>query len=552
MNAQHIVLARSERPANFDAVIGQEHVIKALKHSFAQVKVHHAYLFTGTRGVGKTTISRIIAKCLNCETGITAEPCGKCSNCLEIVAGNFVDLYEIDAASNTRVEDMRELLSKAQYAPTKGRYKVFLIDEVHMLSNHSFNALLKTLEEPPQHVQFILATTEPEKLPATIISRCLHFRLQPLDVSAIQQQMQKITASQSIQAVPEALQILAEAAAGSMRDGLSLLDQAIAHGQGELTEANVRQMLGLSDAIFITNIISMAYAQDAVGLRQQLGQMQQQGCRFAKTMQQLQGSLSRIALRQFIPDYACSTQEADLALQMDPETVQLYYEIVTSMQKNFALHPSPKIAFSMTVLRMLAFTLADVGTPVSVPQPVAASSVANPVNHVATPSSASSIPAAVAPSPVASASVTTTQAASLPTVTGAVDWVDLHSQLHLAGAARALAVHFKLQEHSGNKWIFSCSRAYMSLCNKEILGEIEVALSNHFNTDIKVEVESGSQMDASADRIRPSQNSGNIQRKQSDIGQDVNIQAIMQRFDAEIISSSAALQKHSETGDRND
>jgi DNA polymerase-3 subunit gamma/tau len=531
MTATHIVLARSERPKNFADVIGQENVVRALTHSFSQGKIHHAYLFTGTRGVGKTTLSRIIAKCLNCEQGISANPCGECSNCLEIAAGNFVDLYEVDAASNTRVEDMRELLAKSQYAPAKGRYKVFLIDEVHMLSNHSFNALLKTLEEPPEHLQFILATTEPEKLPATIISRCLHFRLQPIALEEIAQHMQEILCAHNISYVDEAVRILAVAAAGSMRDGLSLLDQAIAHGQGSLQLADVQRMLGLSDSAFITNIIKMLYAKDATGLQQLIDTMQQQGCRFTTALVQLQSALSRIALRQFMPEYDCSADEIALAQTIDPESVQLYYEIATQMQQNFSLHPSAKIGFSMAVLRMFAFTIDNTAVTANVvpkltPTPKPA---IEPVSLTKQP-----VVTAAAKADAPEFSVVKEQPAS---AVAASDWATICSNLDLAGAARAIAVHLKLIEQNVHVWHFSCSKAYMSLCSKGIISELEQAINNFMRINIKIAVKSDSQMDASAANISASQNlNHNARQAKKEMPQDVSIQAIMQRFDAEIVS----------------
>ncbi len=528
MTATHIVLARSERPKTFADVIGQENVVLALTHSFSQGKIHHAYLFTGTRGVGKTTLSRIIAKCLNCEQGVSANPCGECSNCLEIAAGNFVDLYEIDAASNTRVEDMRELLAKSQYAPAKGRYKVFLIDEVHMLSNHSFNALLKTLEEPPEHLQFILATTEPEKLPATIISRCLHFRLQPIAAEEIARHMQEILCAHNVSYVDEAVRILAIAAAGSMRDGLSLLDQAIAHGQGSLQLADVQRMLGLSDSAFITNIIKMLYTKDATGLQQLIDTMQQQGCRFSTALVQLQSALSRIAMRQFMPEYDCSADEISLAQTIDPESVQLYYEIATQMQQNFSLHPSAKIGFSMAVLRMLAFTIDNAS--------VAATNVAPQITAMPIIKPASLVHHQVA-SEEKVMQPTTPDNRQQAIGVGSSDWAAICNNLDLAGAAKALAVHLNLLEQAEHSWHFSCSKAYMSLCNKEIIGELEQAINNFMHINIKIAVKSDSQMNLSAANISTRKNIDDIVRQPTkEMPQDINIQAIMKRFDAEVVS----------------
>src|SRR5258705_8967685 len=260
------VLARKWRPKDFSSLVGQEHVVRALKHALESKRLHHAYLFTGTRGVGKTTLARILAKCLNCETGVTAQPCGKCSACVEIDAGRFVDLLEVDAATNTRVDEMRQLLETAQYAPTAGRYKVYVIDEVHQLSGHAFNAMLKTLEEPPEHLKFILATTDPQKIPVTVLSRCLQFSLKQMRREAIAAHLARLLAEEKIAFEPEALALLARAAAGSMRDALSLLDQAIAHGGGSIAAASVGEMLGAIDQTFLLQLLEAVAAGDASGV----------------------------------------------------------------------------------------------------------------------------------------------------------------------------------------------------------------------------------------------------------------------------------------------
>src|ERR671938_774773 len=257
------VLARKWRPKDFSSIVGQEHVVRALRHALETQRLHHAYLFTGTRGVGKTTLARILAKCLNCETGVTPEPCGKCSACVEIDAGRFVDLLEVDAATNTRVDEMRQLLETAQYAPSKGRYKVYVIDEVHQLSGHAFNAMLKTLEEPPEHMKFVLATTDPQKIPVTVLSRCLQFNLKQMPPAAIATHLERILGEEKVPAEREALALIARAAAGSMRDALSLLDQAIAHGAGRVSLANVSDMLGAIDRGHLLALIDAVAAGDA-------------------------------------------------------------------------------------------------------------------------------------------------------------------------------------------------------------------------------------------------------------------------------------------------
>ena len=259
------VLARKWRPRDFASLVGQEHVVRALRHALEQKRLHHAYLFTGTRGVGKTTLARILAKCLNCETGITPQPCNKCSACVEIDAGRFVDLLEVDAATNTKVDEMRQLLETAQYAPTRARFKVYVIDEVHQLSRHAFNAMLKTLEEPPEHMKFILATTDPQKIPVTVLSRCLQFNLKQMPRDAIASHLANVLTKENIAFEPDALNLLARAAAGSMRDALSLLDQAIAHGGGKVGAASVADMLGAIDQTHLVRLLEAVAASDAAG-----------------------------------------------------------------------------------------------------------------------------------------------------------------------------------------------------------------------------------------------------------------------------------------------
>src|SRR3954452_18257009 len=283
------VLARKWRPKNFSTLVGQEHVVRALKHALEAKRLHHAYLFTGTRGVGKTTLARILAKCLNCETGITPQPCGKCSACLEVDGGRFVDLLEVDAATNTKVDEMRQLLETAQYAPTRGRFKVYVIDEVHMLSTSAFNAMLKTLEEPPEHLKFILATTDPQKIPVTVLSRCLQFSLKQMPAPAITGYLQKVLGEEKLAFEPEALPLIARGAAGSMRDALSLLDQAIAHGGGRVGAAAVGEMLGAIDQSFLVRLLECVAGDDASGAVAIVGEMQSRSLSFDAALADLAG-----------------------------------------------------------------------------------------------------------------------------------------------------------------------------------------------------------------------------------------------------------------------
>ena len=355
------VLARKYRPKNFHELLGQEHVSKALINAIHNQRLHHAYLFTGTRGVGKTTIARILAKCLNCETGVTSEPCGVCGVCQSIDSGRFIDLIEIDAASRTKVEDTRELLDNVPYAPTQGRYKVYLIDEVHMLSTHSFNALLKTLEEPPAHVKFLLATTDPQKLPITIISRCLQFVLRPLPQVALAEYLGTILNKEQISYEPDALWQLSSSAKGSVRDALSLTDQAIAFGNGNVTDEVIRQMLGLIDQADVIAILTNIYQQNTQQLTQAIQLLREQVVDAKAVFDRLAETLHQLAILQALPNFDLqinrqqSEQLQQLAQQLPAELLQLYYDIVVKSRENLALANTPMQALEMCLLRLMAF-----------------------------------------------------------------------------------------------------------------------------------------------------------------------------------------------------
>jgi DNA polymerase-3 subunit gamma/tau len=354
------VLARKWRPRFFDEMVGQEHVLKALINALNEQRLHHAYLFTGTRGVGKTTIARILAKCLNCEQGISARPCGECSSCREIAEGRFVDLIEVDAASRTKVEDTRELLDNVQYAPTRGRFKVYLIDEVHMLSTHSFNALLKTLEEPPEHVKFLLATTDPQKLPVTVLSRCLQFSLKNMTPESIVGYLETVLQAEDIRYETPALWQLGRAAQGSMRDALSLTDQAIAFGEGTVLETQVTSMLGTMDRGRLFKMAEVMARANAREVLTEVAEMAEHGPDFDEVVQGLLTIWHRAALAQIVPD-AIENSQGDrdavlaLAVAMNGEDLQLYYQIALSGRKDLALAPDPRQGFEMLLLRMLAF-----------------------------------------------------------------------------------------------------------------------------------------------------------------------------------------------------
>ncbi len=350
------VLARKWRPQNFKEMVGQEHVLRALINALDNDRLHHAYLFTGTRGVGKTTIARILAKCLNCETGVTSEPCGTCNSCKEIVAGNFVDLIEVDAASRTKVEDTRELLDNVQYAPTRGRYKVYLIDEVHMLTGHSFNALLKTLEEPPPHVKFLFATTDPQKLPVTILSRCLQFNLKRMPLDLIEGHLNTILKEEKFPFEENSLRLISRAADGSMRDALSLLDQSIAFGGDALKEVDVREMLGSISHEPLLDLLKSISQGDGKQLLQQVEDLSGVTPDFEAATDALIALLHQVAVQQVVPD---AQQDDDnitaFSQQISKEDVQLYYQIALHGRRDLSLSPDPRSGFEMLLLRMLSF-----------------------------------------------------------------------------------------------------------------------------------------------------------------------------------------------------
>jgi DNA polymerase-3 subunit gamma/tau len=358
----YLVLARKWRPRAFGELVGQSHVVTALANALTRGQLHHAYLLTGTRGVGKTTIARILAKSLNCESGVSATPCGQCAACRDIDAGRFVDLLELDAASNTGVDNMREILDNARYAPTVGRYKVYLIDEVHMLSKGAFNSMLKTLEEPPAHVKFVLATTDPQKIPVTVLSRCLQLNLTPLPRAQIGDRLAQILQAESIAFEDPALALVAAAAQGSLRDALSLLDQAIAFGGGEVREASVRAMLGVVDRGYLYRIVDALLANDGKALLAEVDGLAASGQAFAPALDELASLFHRIAIAQVVPDAPAADdaeQVAAYAARMSPDSVQLAYQIAVQGRSDMALAPDEAIGFSMTLLRLLAFAPAD-------------------------------------------------------------------------------------------------------------------------------------------------------------------------------------------------
>jgi DNA polymerase-3 subunit gamma/tau len=486
------VLARKWRPKNFAQLAGQMHVVQALTNALTQNRLHHAYLFTGTRGVGKTTIARIFAKSLNCESGVTATPCGVCRACTEIDSGRFIDMLELDAASNTQVDNMRELLESALYAPTSGRYKVYLIDEVHMLSKSAFNAMLKTLEEPPSHVKFILATTDPQKIPVTVLSRCLQFNLKQLPPALILNHLQYVLGEEKIPFEMGALNLVARAAQGSMRDALSLMDQAIAYSSGQVDEALVRTMLGAIDQSYLFDLMGHLKAGDGAALLRIADDMAIRSIAFDVALQDLATLLHRIALAQTIPQAITDDEPErarllELAQQFTPEEIQLNYQIAIHGRNEIDLAPDEYAGFTMTLLRMLAFaSQASVAAAGELRKPTvkAASSVDYAPPRVE----------AVAPRQIAAEStpVAISTAAKMSASAADLDWNALLLQLNLQAGAGQLARHCVLKSFSDGKLVLNLAAQNKHLQNnKTAMEKLQATLSEYFAQPLKLIVEVG-------------------------------------------------------------
>lgn len=501
------VLARKWRPKNFAEVAGQEHVLRALVNALTQNRLHHAYLFAGTRGVGKTTIARILAKCLNCETGITATPCGKCDACLEIDGGRFIDLIEVDAASRTKVEDTRDLLDNVQYLPAKGRFKVYLIDEVHMLSGHSFNALLKTLEEPPEHVKFLLATTDPQKLPVTVLSRCLQFNLKILSPELIQKQLQHILVQEKIAFENEACHLLALAASGSVRDALSLLDQAIAFGHGKIITMDVNAMLGTIDTGKIFLLLEALLSCNAKAILEVIDQLVELAVDFTNVINDLLEIFQQITIVQLVPDVNTTNWQHQelihkMAVQLALEEVQLYYQIGLIGKRDLSLAPSLRLGFTMTMLRMLAFR-----PEAEVVAPVAKATVAT-------------IKPIVAPPLIATDNQST----------------DILQQLNVTGPTQALLRHCIITKINQDEVELLLETKQAPWLNKKHEERISQALSEHLQRHVSVSIKLGTpDIDtvASAEKREVAQKE---EQALQSIEKDPKVKELMSKFGAKIIS----------------
>ena len=523
------VLARKWRPRDFTELVGQDHVQRALINALDNDRLHHAYLFTGTRGVGKTTIARILAKSLNCETGVSSRPCGKCSACEEINEGRFVDLIEVDAASRTKVEDTRELLENVQYAPTRGRYKVYLIDEVHMLSTHSFNALLKTLEEPPPHVKFLLATTDPQKLPVTILSRCLQFNLKSLTVPQITGQIETILKQEKIDNEEAAVRQIAFAACGSMRDALSLLDQAIAFGNGSLKEDEVRAMLGTIDRDVIYRLLQALSQGDAALLMDEIGKADMFVPDYAALLADVVSVLQRVAIAQSLPDaiddsYGDREAVIALAAAMSAEDIQLYYQIALLGRRDLPLSPEPRGGFEMVMLRMLAFR-PGVAAPLEMPT---ATAVAPPPRVQAQAAPAATPAAKPTPAPVPAVAPA---AAAAPAIAAGGEWSAVVAALSLKGMAREMSLNCVFHGMDGDVVKLSLDPAHTHLLGKARVEQLESALCDYYQRTVQVRVDTAAALASETPAAKKKREQNERQRQAEDsIEQDENIRALQDTF----------------------
>jgi DNA polymerase-3 subunit gamma/tau len=568
-----LALARKWRPRNFSELVGQEHVVRAISNALTQNRLHHAYLLTGTRGVGKTTLARIIAKALNCETGVTARPCGKCAACVEIDAGRFVDLIELDAASNTQVDNMRELLENALYAPSSGRFKVYIIDEVHMLSRSAFNAMLKTLEEPPAHVKFILATTDPQKVPVTVLSRCLQFNLKQIPLAQIRAQLENVLGKESVAFEVPALNLLARAAEGSMRDALSLLDQAIAHGAGKVEETSVREMLGAVDRGYLFAILGALSRRDGPALLAEAERMAARSLSLDTALQELATLLHRVALAQTVPE-GLGDDEPEretvfaLASTFSAEDVQLLYQIALHGRRDLALAPDEFAGFTMTLMRMLAFVPAEPsaakaaapastrsiapvtaktasGQSQAAPQTQARKETAPSARNVAAP------PARKVEVPALPYEVTQAErraAADTPdaysTGEGArsieaelSDWRNLVGRIKVGGMARMLGDNCEFRSLEGDTLELMVPEAHKHLLEKAYTEKLQSALGEYFARKLRLRIATGGS-GRTPSEMENQERQAKLAKAIESIDADPFVRELVENFDARVKDTS--------------
>jgi len=542
------VLARKWRPKVFSELVGQEHVVRALSHALDSGRMHHAYLFTGTRGVGKTTIARIFAKSLNCARGQSSQPCGECAVCTAVDAGRFVDLIEIDAASNTGVDDVREVIENAQYAPSRGRFKVYLIDEVHMLSRNAFNALLKTLEEPPEHVKFLLATTDPQKLPVTVLSRCLKFSLKRLLPDQIARQMRMILAAEGVKFEDDAIIELARGADGSLRDGLSLLDQAIAHGGGELRADDVRAMLGTIAGSEVGALLEALAAGDGNALLAEADRVAALAPDFGGVLDQLGGTLHRIQLRQLVPDFSAegATDDARIAMlarRIDPEDVQLWYQFALNGRRELPYAPDPRSGFEMTLLRMLGFgSAAGTGTGDESTRAVAsAPSVASERTQAAPNQPAASKPSLGEHSGSVAAGAASHATPEVPAplplgVGGMPDWETWIVRAKLGGPVGQLARHAAPQSLEGELLTLALQPVHQPLADS-LGASLQKELGAALGRPLRVRFVNDAAVETPAARAARAQSAEQAAAERA-INEDPLVQAMQREFGAHVIPES--------------
>ena len=545
-----LALARSWRPKTFSQLVGQDHVVKALTNALDHGRLHHAWLFTGTRGVGKTTIARIMAKALNCigadgSGKMTSEPCGKCPACLAIDEGRFIDYIEMDAASNRGVDDIAALLEKAAYAPSNARYKVYMIDEVHMLTNHAFNAMLKTLEEPPEHVKFILATTDPQKIPVTILSRCLQFNLKQMPVPLIVEHLEKVLAAEKVDYETNALRVLAKAAQGSMRDALSLTDQAIAYAAGKVSEESVRNMLGTLDDSYLIRILDSLIAKDGATLLAISNEMGERSMSFSLALQDLSSLIQKIAAAQIVPesvleDWPEATEIRRLATLLTKEEAQLFYQITITSRPDLSLAPDEQTGFAMTLLRMLAFRPGSGGGGGSAPTPSAPP--VNAARPTATTHSAP-VPAVRASAPAPAPAATKPFAAAGNAVGNPAerpDWHALMRQLPVKGMVQQLAFQTELQDWSdlaaGVK--ATIVTPMPQLASEASVARLADALTAHFGKPVKVLIEKGQVEGKTVAKVDQQIHQEKRQNAEQLIAADPFIQQLEKEFGAKVVGGS--------------
>ena len=518
-----LALARKWRPRTFGEMVGQEHIVRALTNALSQNRLHHAYLMTGTRGVGKTTLARVMAKALNCETGVSATPCGRCAACTEIDAGRFVDLIELDAASNTQVDQLRELLDNALYAPTRGRFKVYIIDEVHMLSRSAFNAMLKTLEEPPQHVKFILATTDPQKVPVTVLSRCLQFNLKQIPQPQIREQLARVLEHEGIAFEGAALGLLARSAHGSMRDGLSLLDQAIAHGAGRVDEASVRAMLGTIAQDTLFRVLDALAAGDGAALIRLADEMQALSLSFEAALQDLASLLHRLALAQRLPD-VLPVEEPErermlaMAARLSAEDLQLHYQIALHARADLHLAPDEYAGFTMALLRMLAFAPAGGGEGTAEQAPARTTRAVGAAMSAAAPATRP-VPEAVG-------------ALAIP------DWRELVAQLKVGGMARMLAQHCELAGLSQDRIELRVPEVHRHLLDKPYRDKLHGALEEHFRRRLRVDIVAGEASGMTPAEQEDRERQARMRDAVQAIDRDPFVRDLVETFDARVVDGS--------------